>query len=101
MNELQKLINNTQNDNTPINKYSRIVIEDEKSSKPLAVITNDSCELANGLRARLKPVYPKFDGTVNIDLEVEQKKADKLVATLKEAKSLINDLASHMKINEL
>lgn len=46
----------------------------------------------------MNELQPKhINGTVNIDLEVEQKKADKLVATLKEAKSLINDLASYMK----
>ena len=30
----------------------------KKNSKPIAVITNDDCEVADGFRVRLKPVYP-------------------------------------------
>lgn len=55
---MNELIKATQDNNQPITNYSRVVIEtDEKNPKILAVITNDECETAEGLRARLKPVY--------------------------------------------
>lgn len=55
---MNELIKATQDNNHPITNYSRVVIEtDEKNPKILAVITNDECETAEGLRARLKPVY--------------------------------------------
>lgn len=60
MNQLKKMINHTngRKENHPINNYSRVIIEFEKNSKPIAVITNDDCEVANGFKVRLKPVYP-------------------------------------------
>lgn len=55
---MDELIKATQDDNHPITNYSRVVIEtDEKNPKVLAVVTNDDCEAAEGLRVRLKPVY--------------------------------------------
>lgn len=44
--------------NNPISNYSRVVIEKE-NSELIAVITNDGCEVADGFRIRLKPVYPR------------------------------------------
>lgn len=38
--------------------YSRVIIEREKDSEPIAVITNDDCEVAYEFRVRLKPMYP-------------------------------------------
>lgn len=54
--DLKKMIKETQKDNQPMNHYSRVVIE-TKNSEPIAVITNDDCEVAEGFRVRLKPVY--------------------------------------------
>lgn len=59
-NEVQEMINRTNGkiENTPMSHYSRVIIEREKDSEPIAVITNDDCEVADGFRVRLKPVYP-------------------------------------------
>ncbi len=46
----------TQGDTKPMKNWSRVIIEtDEKNPKLLAVITNDDCETAEGLRVRFKP----------------------------------------------
>lgn len=59
-NEVQEMINRTNGkiENTSMSHYSRVIIEREKDSEPIAVITNDDCEVADGFRVRLKPVYP-------------------------------------------
>jgi hypothetical protein len=42
--------------------WSRVVIEtDEPNPVPIAVVTNDNFEVADGLQIRLKPVYPDKD----------------------------------------
>ena len=58
--KFQEMINRTNGkmENTPMSHYSRVIIEREKDSEPIAVITNDDCEVADGFRVRLKPVYP-------------------------------------------
>lgn len=46
----------TNNIKTPMSNWTRVIIEtDEKSPKLLAVVTNDDCETAEGLRVRLMP----------------------------------------------
>lgn len=53
--ELIKLKHKTDNAKAPITGISRIVIEtDEKNPQVLAVITENDCDCANGLRVRLK-----------------------------------------------
>lgn len=44
--------------NDPMDEVARIIIEtDEKNPELLAVVTQDDCETAPGLRVRMKPVY--------------------------------------------
>lgn len=53
--ELIKLKHKTDNAKAPITGISRIVVEtDEKNPQVLAVITENDCDCANGLRVRLK-----------------------------------------------
>lgn len=53
--EFEKATNKCQK---PMSDYSRIIVEtDEKNPKALAVITDDDCEIADGLRVRFLPVY--------------------------------------------
>ena len=60
MKKIQEMINQTNGkmENTPMSHYSRVIIEREKDFEPIAVITNDDCEVSDGFRVRLKPVYP-------------------------------------------
>lgn len=56
MNEIEKLIKETQNTDEPMNKWARVIIEtEEKNPKPIAVITNDNFELVEGFKIRLLP----------------------------------------------
>lgn len=56
---LQKFERKSQNDNTPMSNWSRVIIEtDEDVPKTLAIITNDNYEQVEGIRIRFKPVYP-------------------------------------------
>lgn len=42
------------------NEYNRIIIEtDEENPVIIATITDDDIELADGYRARLRPIYDK------------------------------------------
>lgn len=44
--------------NAPMDEVARIIVEtDEENSELLAVVTQDDCETAPGLRVRMKPVY--------------------------------------------
>lgn len=46
----------TNNIKIPMSNWTRVIIEtDEKNPKLLAVVTNDDCETAEGLRVRLMP----------------------------------------------
>lgn len=46
----------TQNAEAPMKNWARVIVEtDEKSPKLIAVITNDDCETADGLRVRFLP----------------------------------------------
>lgn len=55
---MKKLELKTNNDNSPMKDWSRVIIETAESNpKLVAIVTNDDFELANGFRVRLKPVY--------------------------------------------
>lgn len=60
MKRIQEMINQTngKKENTPMKHYSRVIVEREKDSEPVAVITDKNCEVADGFRVRLKPIYP-------------------------------------------
>lgn len=54
---LRKMELKTNEDNQPMNNWSRVIIEtDEANSQVLAIVTNEEYELAKGLRIRLKPI---------------------------------------------
>lgn len=54
---LRKMELKTNEDNQPMNNWSRVIIEtDEANPQVLAIVTNEECELAKGLRIRLKPI---------------------------------------------
>lgn len=54
---LRKMELKTNEDNQPMNNWSRVIIEtDEANPQVLAIITNEKYELAKGLRIRLKPI---------------------------------------------
>lgn len=56
MNEIEKLIKETQDTDEPMNNWTRVIIEtEEKNPKPIAVITNDNFELVEGFKIRLLP----------------------------------------------
>lgn len=57
--KIQEMINRTNGkmESTPMSHYSRVIIEREKDSEPIAVITDKDCEVADGFRVRLKPIY--------------------------------------------
>lgn len=53
--DLKELKACTGNVKKPITGISRIIVEtDEKNPQVLAVVTEDDCDCANGLRVRLK-----------------------------------------------
>lgn len=54
---LRKMELKTNEDNQPMNYWSRVIIEtDEANPQVLAIVTNEEYELAKGLRIRLKPI---------------------------------------------
>lgn len=54
---LRKMELKTNEDNRPMNNWSRVIIEtDEANPQVLAIVTNEEYELAKGLRIRLKPI---------------------------------------------
>ena len=54
---LRKMELKTNEDNQPMNNWSRVIIEtDEANPQVLAIVTNEEYELAKGLRIRLKPI---------------------------------------------
>lgn len=54
---LRKMELKTNEDNQPMNNWSRVIIEtDEANSQVLAIVTNEEYELAKGLRIQLKPI---------------------------------------------
>lgn len=54
---LRKMELKTNEDNQPMNNWSRVIIEtDEANSQVLAIVTNEEYELAKGLRIRLKHI---------------------------------------------
>ena len=56
MNEIEKLIKETQNTDEPMNKWARVIIQtNEKNPKPIAIMTNDDCEVVRGFVIRLLP----------------------------------------------
>lgn len=56
MNEIEKLIKETQNTDEPMTKWARVIIQtNEKNPKPVAIMTNDNCEVARGFVIRLLP----------------------------------------------
>lgn len=56
MDEIEKLIKETQNTDEPMNKWARVIIEtEEKNPKPIAIMTNNDCEVARGFVIRLLP----------------------------------------------
>lgn len=57
--DVASVIKDTQKDNQSMKDWSRVVIETEEPNPvPIAVVTNDNFEVADGLQVRLKPVYP-------------------------------------------
>lgn len=57
--DVASVIKETQKDNQSMKDWSRVVIETEEPNPvPIAVVTNDNFEVADGLQIRLKPVYP-------------------------------------------
>lgn len=60
MNEIEKLIKETQNTDEPMNKWARVIIQtNEKNPKPIAIMTNDNYEVAKGFVIRLLPAKEK------------------------------------------
>lgn len=56
MDEIEKLIKETQNTDEPMNKWARVIIEtEEKNPKPIAIMTNNDCEVAKRFVIRLLP----------------------------------------------
>lgn len=56
MNEIEKLIKETQNTDEPMNKWARVIIQtNEKNPKPIAIMTNNDCEVVRGFKIRLLP----------------------------------------------
>lgn len=53
--ELQRAIENTQQDNKPMNNYSRVVVYVD--GKIAAIITNNEIVQDDNVDVRLKPVY--------------------------------------------
>ena len=54
---LRKMELKTNEDNQPMNNWSRVIIEtDEANPQVLAIVTNEEYELEKGLRIRLKPI---------------------------------------------
>lgn len=54
MDEIEKLIKETQNTDEPMNKWARVIIQtNEKNPKPIAIMTNDNYEVAKGFVIRL------------------------------------------------
>lgn len=54
MDEIEKFINETNNEDEPMVNWTRIIVEtEEKNPKPIAVITNDNFELVKGFQVRL------------------------------------------------
>ena len=54
---LRKMELKTNEDNQPMNNWSRVIIEtDEANPQVLAIVTNEEYELAKGLRILLKPI---------------------------------------------
>lgn len=54
---LRKMELKTNEDNRPMNNWSRVIIEtDEANPQVLAIVTNEDYELAKGLRIRLRPI---------------------------------------------
>lgn len=54
---LRKMELKTNEDNQPMNNWSRVIIEtDEANPQVLAIVINEEYELAKGLRIRLKPI---------------------------------------------
>lgn len=54
---LRKMELKTNEDNRPMNNWSRVIIEtDEANPQVLAIVTNEEYGLAKGLRIRLKPI---------------------------------------------
>lgn len=60
MDEIEKLIKETQNTDEPMNKWTRVIIQtNEKNPKPIAIMTNDNYEVAKGFVIRLLPAKEK------------------------------------------
>ena len=56
MNEIEKLLKETQNTDEPMNKWARVIIQtNEKNPKPIAIMTNNDCEVVRGFKIRLLP----------------------------------------------
>lgn len=56
MDEIEKLIKETQGTDKSMAKWARVIIEtEEKNPKPIAIMTNDDCEVAKGFVIRLLP----------------------------------------------
>ena len=56
MDEIEKLIKEAQNTDEPMNKWARVIIQtNEKNPKPIAIMTNNDCEVAKGFVIRLLP----------------------------------------------
>lgn len=98
---MDELIKATQDDNHPITNYSRVVIEtDEKNPKVLAVVTNDECETAEGLRARLKPVYGKLTSKKAFPIIVNGEAYERINVVGKDNNELIASISSTEIIGE-
>lgn len=60
MDEIEKLIKETQNTDEPMNKWTRVIIQtNEKNPKLIAIMTNDNYEVAKGFVIRLLPAKEK------------------------------------------
>lgn len=60
MDEIEKLIKETQNTDEPMNKWTRVIIQtNEKNPRPIAIMTNDNYEVAKGFVIRLLPAKEK------------------------------------------
>lgn len=72
MDEIEKLIKETQGTDKPMAKWARVIIEtEEKNPKPIAIMTNNDCEVARGFVIRLLP--SNRPGGVILDLKNSKK----------------------------
>lgn len=56
MNEIENFINKTNSKDKPMVNWTRVIIEtEEKNPKPIAIMTNNDCEVAKGFVIRLLP----------------------------------------------